>query len=1120
MKTNQNPLSKQSISQNNNFSLAFQSINLSDMPDFIYPEKDQKISELYTYLTQNINWPFYSLEDIYSKQPDKNNLTFLEWQKKIESFDKEKKNNIINNLNKSTKFLIDSVIEYMKFLNFYFFKFEEKIRTFIFLEYFLKKLESDNDIINSDEYAKLYKFYFNLCRDTINIFDYLDKNKILIKNELFYYEKGCYYERIHKYKEANETYVEGFINVLDDNDSQAGKILLNNYINFENRMINRIARDLETLDEDWESIDAYIHKKINEYKERDITTKNLNNSKKIFINNNREESIEEKIIKGINCNFSIKEGRLNLLENRNSNGTEVVGVYGNVKFIKNPPDINKVSSITYIYEILKMTLSLFYSDWKREYDNFDLEVQQNCNKLPYSWISNLRPTKRNIKNMQENNMVLNLIQKEYMTGGNWNSNNSQISNQNEVQINNNINLNNNFNEEINVKEEEEENNEHEISNMLNSFFGEKEEKINKNIDINNKIFENNIQQNKVIDKDTNTILENIQFQMEHPPKNTNEYSLNNNNRENIAKQPKKKKIKKNKFKCVGTLNFDQDGLILVNLAGENDQKIELMQSASKLLHLNDGDEKNEDKKPNKKYIITLDNAPRRIKYIKEKALKEKKLYEQKRKEMLQGINFDYLNSFKKLFETYPELNNLLENEPIINQKKKIEEYKLDLKNDNNNNNINTIGETNIQRSDGPSKAMKLLLEVYGISSDILEENNSLNENSQKKELSNTNSMFENLFNDIKSYINRQNLDKKKNLFSSNKNSKDEKNEIKKEVKENVDDDGDLIIESESEEENNNYINNVEQDKNKNNENNNESKKSKDKESKHCKFDSKKNSEFVYYKNEQNEIEDRDGFGKIIDDINKKAEKGIKIGEKTIFSNYKGIREHSFNKKSNNKNDENEEKFKIENNNKNIINDNIKNNNLVVNNSIEISINNEKKKNEEEIESDRNLLITNSKLSTDIFMNALNFNNNNDNRNNNINNKRNNSKRKRSKKQIASSVKEMGNALSSSLSSDNFENNYYSEAINFSKSKREKEFKTINLNVEQNVNNFKFKNEKQLSNIKENASFEKEKSSNIKRNKKDTENIEVDVDLDKSINKKYNSNIGDIHDLDNFDDLFK
>ena len=228
---------------------------------------------------------------------------------------------------------------------------------------------------------------------------YLGKNKILIKNELFFCEKGFYYERIHKYKEANQTYIEGFIKLLD-----------------------------------WDSIDSYIHQKIRECKLNNV---NIKNEKKNFLMNDANENIEDKLLKNINYNFNISEGRLILNDNNNEDnkGTNVLDFYGNVKYISNPPDINKVTNITFIYEILKISLSLVYSNWKIEYDNFDKEVTQNNEKLPYSWISNLRPTKRNIKNLKENNEILNLVQKEYINAGNSNNiyeknNNDEISGKN------------------------------------------------------------------------------------------------------------------------------------------------------------------------------------------------------------------------------------------------------------------------------------------------------------------------------------------------------------------------------------------------------------------------------------------------------------------------------------------------------------------------------------------------------------------------------------------------------------------------------------------------------------------------------------------------------------------
>ena len=179
---------------------------------------------------------------------------------------------------------------------------------------------------------------------------------------------------------------------------------------------------------------------------------------------------------------------------------------------------------------------------------------------------------------------------------------------------------------------------------------------------------------------------------------------------------------------------------------------------------------NEDKRSGKKYTITLDNIPRTIRYIKEKTLKEKNTYEERKKEMLKGIYFDYLNSFKKLFEIYPELNNLLGND-ITNKNgnNKIKEYKFDLIKKENNENMNIIGDTNIQLQNGPVNAMKLLLEAYGIPQNFFKENNQVLESAKKNGIDND-FMFDNLFEVIKTYINEKSTNKKKNIFSYKKNN--------------------------------------------------------------------------------------------------------------------------------------------------------------------------------------------------------------------------------------------------------------------------------------------------------------------------------------------------------------
>jgi len=88
--------------------------------------------------------------------------------------------------------------------------------------------------------------------------------------------------------------------------------------------------------------------------------------------------------------------------------------------------------------------------------------------------------------------------------------------------------------------------------------------------------------------------------------------------------------------------------------------------------INNYQKENEDKRREKNYTITLDTVPRRKKLIK-----EKKLYQKRKKEMLQDINFDYLNLFKKLFEINPDnllhndINNNLKDEKDVNKGNKL-----------------------------------------------------------------------------------------------------------------------------------------------------------------------------------------------------------------------------------------------------------------------------------------------------------------------------------------------------------------------------------------------------------------------------------------------------------------
>ena len=90
-KTKNNPLTKKVLSESETSS---QKIDLSDIPDFLHPENEN--SELYIYLTQRVNWPFYSLQDIYEKQ-NKDSIgtkKYKDWLNEIVSIELEKKNKI------------------------------------------------------------------------------------------------------------------------------------------------------------------------------------------------------------------------------------------------------------------------------------------------------------------------------------------------------------------------------------------------------------------------------------------------------------------------------------------------------------------------------------------------------------------------------------------------------------------------------------------------------------------------------------------------------------------------------------------------------------------------------------------------------------------------------------------------------------------------------------------------------------------------------------------------------------------------------------------------------------------------------------------------------------------
>ena len=164
-----------------------------------------------------------------------------------------------------------------------------------------------------------------------------------------------------------------------------------------------------------------------------------------------------------------------------------------------------------------------------------------------------------------------------------------------------------------------------------------------------------------------------------------------------------------------------------------------------------------------------------------------------------------------------------------------------------------------------------------------------------------------------------------------------------------------------------------------------------------------------------------------------------------------------------------------------------------------------------------MIINNSKISTKVFMSAFNYDLSNKNKNNEINSKK-RSKSKKNRDMVESSIKQQ-NLSNSLIIENNFTKNNFMTESNYSKTKRGKLSGSVN--NEFRINNYKNEKEKenQLSNIKE--SIDREKSSKIDKNENSDEIKSESDDKNKNKNKKTNLGvIGNIRDLDNFDDLFK
>ena len=391
------------------------------LPHLIYPENEKTfkyISQFYKYTPIN---------SIYSKE-------------KIDSLLKDEKtyhDMILNPFQYKTTRL-KAWGKYIQFIS-QLIQNENKInlRIIILLEYFTKLMYNEKENYNEEDYISYWNFYAENCRDDYEILEKLYQNNICIRNPHLYIGMSYIYERYHAFKKADESFLKGFEIKCNKED-----ILINKYKEFENRMLNRINREMNLSFVDSEEIDKYIHNEIiskNNNKNENITRKRLNIERNTFY--------DEKIV--IQIAFKIIDKKIIIYNEGIQNDK-----------------IKKGTQLVELYKLIIDYLNNHDSNFKANSDNFINDLNSQREKKPYSWLSNKRNENPNLNTIldniiEQNHTIFNEINYNnnlIMNGINNNNNNSNNNNQikfhkldiiNNKNIDSNPHNNNNNNEQKN-----------------------------------------------------------------------------------------------------------------------------------------------------------------------------------------------------------------------------------------------------------------------------------------------------------------------------------------------------------------------------------------------------------------------------------------------------------------------------------------------------------------------------------------------------------------------------------------------------------------------------------------------------------------------------------------------
>ena len=351
------------------------------LPNLINPEKNH----IFKYIVQFYN--YIPINTIYSKE-------------KIESLIKDEKtyhDMILNPLQyKTTK--LKAWGKYINFVTKLIPKEKNDIlRIYILLEYFTQLMYNEKEFYNEKDYISYWNFYADNCRDDYEIFEKLIKKNICTGNCQLYIGMSYIYERYHVFIKANDSFLKGFENC--NNDEELNKC----YKEFENRMLNRINREMSLTIIDSEEIDKFVHNEIYKSNNNEI------NRKRLF--NEMKEENNEKGTKIIKMRFKIEKNQIIIFDEVSNN-------------------IRKGTQLVELYKLIVDYLNKNDSNFKAISDKFIRDLNIEHEKKPYSWLSN----KRNIENQNLNNIMDNIIDQNKNINHNeknfMNNNNSFIGNNN------------------------------------------------------------------------------------------------------------------------------------------------------------------------------------------------------------------------------------------------------------------------------------------------------------------------------------------------------------------------------------------------------------------------------------------------------------------------------------------------------------------------------------------------------------------------------------------------------------------------------------------------------------------------------------------------------------------